>query len=239
MATLGKVETTAGDGSHEHTFTIEDNNAHPSLTVTTVDPVGQWHYPLTVVNSLGLNAEAGGDVKITAGMKGKKQAQAQGVEAQYSDEEAFAVTDMKVMLGDTLEGLDMAEKICVQTFDMTITKESEDINCISSKDPVDFMDKSITIEGSMEMYRTDDTYKDIAFNDIAKSMRVSIVNQGVDLGGAHPELVIDLAKVKFTDWSEAVALNDLIKQTVSFKAHYSIKDKKAIEVVLVNTQESY
>lgn len=101
------------------------------------------------------------------------------------------------------------------------------------------MNTGVTIEGNVELYRENNTYKDMAFNDIAKTMRIEAIDGSVDIDGVNPKLTIDLAKVKFVNWTEAVALNDIIKQTVQFKAHYSIADEQAININLLNTQASY
>ena len=51
--------------------------------------------------------------------------------------------------------------------------------------------------------------------------------------------MLDLAKIKITDWTPAFSVDDVTKQSITFKWHYDVKSHKAIEVYLKNTQESY
>ncbi|MBR4566925.1 hypothetical protein IKO18_00425 [bacterium] len=51
--------------------------------------------------------------------------------------------------------------------------------------------------------------------------------------------MLDLAKVIITDWTPAFTVDDVTKQSISFKGHYDVTNHKAVEVYLKNTQESY
>jgi hypothetical protein len=113
------------------------------------------------------------------------------------------------------------------------------MECLSSIDPLDFNVNGMTIELTIEMYRQNNTYRDMAFNDVAKAIRIQAIDESVDLDGENPTLTIDLAKAKAVDWTDAVAIGDTIKQTVKFKGHHSIADNKSITAVLLNTQTSY
>jgi hypothetical protein len=47
--------------------------------------------------------------------------------------------------------LDVADNICLQSITISIKKEIKDIECLSSVDPIDYINSSFSIEGSMEM----------------------------------------------------------------------------------------
>jgi hypothetical protein len=51
--------------------------------------------------------------------------------------------------------------------------------------------------------------------------------------------MLDLSKVVITDWTPAFTLDDITKQSISFKGHYDLRTKKAVEIYLKNTQASY
>ena len=92
------------------------------------------------------------------------------------------------------------------------------MECLSSIDPLDFNVNGMKIELTIEMYRQNNTYRDMAFNDISKAIRIQAIDESVDLdGGEHPTLTIDLAKAKAVDWTDAVAIGDTIKQTIKFQ----------------------
>jgi len=74
----------------------------------------------------------------------------------------------------------------------------------------------------------------------AKAMRIDLINTDVTIGNsANPRVKIDLAKVIFTEISKVTALNDVVRQTLSFKAHYSISDTKMVQIVCTNVVASY
>lgn len=237
---LGKVNTVASGSNYKHTFSVEEVNTHPTFTLATHDPVADFEYPLTVVESIQLSAEVGGDYMVSVNTKGRKgQTPATPNTTNFVNEESFVATDIKVYIADNASGLDTADNICLQSFDVVINKNTEAIECLSLEDPKDYINKQITIEGGLEMYWEDNTYRDIAFNDIAKALRIEAIDKSILINGANPELTIDLPKVKINDWTDTVALGDTIKQSIKFTAHYSIADSKAINIELINTKSSY
>ena len=242
LAALGKKTTNNAGSNPVHTIEVEEVNNHPSLTICTSDPVSDMQYPLWVVDNLQISAETGGDYNVTSTIKAKIGVTPAGAYTPwYVNEEAFTATDIKVYVENNLAALAGAtNNICVQRFDITISKETEDIDCLSSLDPIDFMNTSMKIEGNLEMYWTNNDYRDYTMGSIAKAIRIKAVDTSVTLTGAeNPEITIDLAKVKFVDWSDAVTLWDIIKQTVKFTAHYSIANSKAISVLVRNTKATY
>ena len=71
-------------------------------------------------------------------------------------------------------------------------------------------------------------------------MRITLENTDITIGATtNPKLEIDLARVSFSEVTQPFSNDDLIVQTVSFKAHYSISDAKMLEVKLINETTSY
>ena len=55
----------------------------------------------------------------------------------------------------------------------------------------------------------------------------------------YPTFMLDLSKIKITDWTPAFTVDDVTKQSITFKWHYDVRTHKAIEIYLKNTQASY
>jgi len=71
-------------------------------------------------------------------------------------------------------------------------------------------------------------------------MRITLENTGVTIGASSsPKLVIDLAKVKFSEALITGGNNDISKIEVKFKGFYSQDDAFSIKAVLTNLQTSY
>ena len=67
---------------------------------------------------------------------------------------------LKVFIAEDLQHLDSAQNICLQSITISFKKEIKDIVCISSLDPIDYINSSFAIEGSMELLFQDNSYKD-------------------------------------------------------------------------------
>lgn len=72
-----------------------------------------------------------------------------------------------------------------------------------------------------------------AINNDYQALRIELTDSDVDLGGGiNPKLTIDLAKISYTDRTPAYGVDDIVKQTLTFKGHYD--GSSAIDVTLVN-----
>ncbi len=106
---------------------------------------------------------------------------------------------------------------------------------------MDFLNKQFTIEGTVEaIWNTEADFKTFVLAGTQKAMRLDLKNTDVIIGTVtNPQITIDLAKVIFKDITKPFKANDVVKQTLSFKAHYSTADSKMITISAVNTTASY
>lgn len=147
---------------------------------------------------------------------------------------------LKVFFADSVAKLDTVQNICLQSITVSIKKEIKDIECLSSIDPIDYINAGVSIEGSMEMIFENNTYKDLFLNGTPKAFRMIAEDTKHPINGSHNNtLQIDLSKIQITDWTPAYTVDDITKQSVKFKGHYDVKTKKAIEIKLKNTQANY
>lgn len=238
-ALLGAVATTGTGPVYEHVFTLLESNTHPSMTVGTVNPIGSYSYPLGLIESMEFSAELWGKLTTTINLKARKGESATHTR-EYLDEKGFVANMLKVYFADTIAWLDTADNICLQNITIAFSKNIQDVGCLSSIDPLDYINTSFSIEGSMELNFTDEQYKTFTINNIAKAMRLQAINDKAPIDWSNnPELRIDLSRVQFTDWTPSFAKDDIVKQSVNFKGHYDIWTQKAIEVYLKNSHQAY
>lgn len=238
-ALLGAVSTTKKGEAYEHIFSLLESNTHPTLTIGTSTPLGSNSYPLAMIEAMDLNAEVGGKLTVSIKLKSKK-GETETHTVQYLDEHGFVANMLTVYLADSVSDLASANNICLQSLSLSISKEVKDIECISRLDPIDYINTEMKIEGSMEMYFENNTYKDWFLNGTPKAMKLFAEDTKHPINSTHNNtLDIDLHKVQITDWTPSFTVNDVTKQSIKFKAHYDVKSKKAIEVRLKNTQMSY
>lgn len=122
-----------------------ESNTHPSLTIATTNPLNDYNYALAMIESMEISASSGDKVSMTASLKAKKGEVASHSLA-YTAESPFIATDAMVYLADNSAGLDGASNICLQSLTLSISKNLEEIECLSSIDPIDFANTSLAIE---------------------------------------------------------------------------------------------
>ena len=239
-ALLWNVTSDWDNWVYEHIFTLLESNTHPTLTVWCFTPISSTSYPLAMIESMDFTAEVWGKFTVSINLKSKKWESSTHV-VSYNDESWFIANMLKVFIANDIAWLDNADNICLQSITVSIKKEIKDIECLSSIDPIDYINSSFSIEWSMEMLFEDNTYKDYFLNWTPKALRILAedIKHPYEWTDNYPTFMLDLAKIKITDWTPAFTVDDVTKQSITFKWHYDVRTHKAIEVYLKNTQESY
>lgn len=241
---LGSMGTVADalveTGVYSHTFTLQNGNAHQSLTIEMKDDVQQLKYALGVVESLKLSVEAGKIAEFSASFKAKKGSTSAN-SPSYATENLFVGKHATLKLAANIAGLGAAAAINIKNCEVSIDKDVEAHDALGSAEPVDFANKTIKISGNIEaVYENATDFKSPFESGTLKALRLSVVNTDVIIGTTkNPSLVIDLAKVSLQEWSRKSSNKDVVTQTIKFEGHYSMTDSSIASIVLTNTQASY
>lgn len=227
------------NGVYEHNFSLLESNTHPTLTVWTNNPIGWNAYPMAMIQSMDFNAEVGWKFTVSINLKSRRW-EIETHTVEYQDESWFVANMLKVYLADNVEWLDVAWNICLQSLTLSISKNVIDVECISSVDPIDYINSSFTIEWSMELLFENNTYKDYFLNWTPKALRIEAEDtiHPYDENN-NPTFRIDLSKVIITEWTPSFTKEEITKQSVNFKGHYDVRTHKAIEMYLKNSREQY
>lgn len=227
---------------YDHTATVEKSAQHQSQTLFIDDPLAAQDYKhaLGVITNVEIQYVLGAYVQYVIGLKSKKGETAT-LTPSTTSENRFTAKHFVFKTAANKAGLDAGTEIKLKNFTLTIEKNIEDDDVLGDDDPIDFLNKQIAIEGEIEAYwQNESDFKTDFLAGTEKAIRMQLINSDVTIGtAANPELKIDLAKVKFTALSRPVTINDIVTQTLSFKAFYSISDTEMIEVVLTNLETSY
>lgn len=246
LAALGSVST--GDNADsdssvkDHTFSVAQSAQHQALTLFLDDPLGgqDYKHAMGVLSSLELNYERGKFIEYSANFMAKK-GQTASLSPATTTEYRFLPQHLSFKLASDISGLDGASAISIKSLKLTIEKNVESDDVLGSVAPADFLNKSFTITGELEaIWQNESDFKTAALAGTAKAMRIDLVNSGVTIGNAaNPRLKIDLAKVVFGEFANPIKINDVMVQSLSFKAHYSTGDTKMVEALMTNTVASY
>ena len=234
---LWAVTSTGAGPTYQHVFSLLESNTHQSITTGTATPLWDFSHPLTMIESMEISASVWEKAKLTVNLKGKKGESAWHT-VTYTSEQPFISSDMKVYLAGSPAGLDGASNICLQSITLTLSSTLEDVACLSSGEPLDYLNTKFVIEGAMELYFDTEVQKNKALNGDHESLRIDMIDTDVDLGWwTNPSLQIDLSKVSYREWTPSFTIDGIVKQTVNFKGHHNWTD--AITATLVNTQSTY
>ncbi len=224
----------ATSGVYDHTFTMLQSNQHVSLTVALKDANNDLRYALAMVDTWKLEGVMDDYARRTMNLISKKSASASNT-SSYIDENEFIPKHITVVTAATAAGLDAGTAMKVRSVDLEINKNAEGLQALGSSDLDDVANKQVTIEGSIELYYDSVTQRNLVFNATKNAMRISMKNTDVTIGGSHnPELRFDLNNVIYSSWEKGFDNNDVMTETLEFKAAYSIADAALIVARLTN-----
>lgn len=231
--------TTDTTGAYKHSFSVLESNQSPSLTVTVADDNQDYQYPNAMVDSFEIQGAVDKFITIKAGIKAKPGS-ATTETPSYAVDYPLLGRHLAIKTATNLAGLTAGTAISCIGFSLTINKNLEADYVLGSITPNDFCNTEFSVEGTLELLYTDATMRDLVMNDTVKALRIEAKDTNTTIGlTSNPRLMIDLAKVKFLEFSKSMGNKDLVKQTLKFKGLYSMADSKAILAELVNTTASY
>lgn len=224
---------------YDHVFSVNQTTQHQSLSLALKGPNDDVVIPNAVVESLKVSAETNKYVMFEAKALGKASESATNT-VSFTQENDFTSKHVTFKLAATQADLAAASAISIRKFEMEI-KTSAMLEEVLGGTPVsDVLSQSFEVSGSVTLVHTDATYETLMLNGTYKALRFQLLNTDVTIGStANPKLVIDLHRCTFQSRKRKMALNDLIEETFTFKAHYSLTDSKMISCTLSNTKASY
>ena len=237
LSLFGSVTTTtASAGAYKHVFALSGVNQSPSLTIGMDDLIQDYQFANAMINKMKIKIETGKYAEISFDFIGKKGVTATLTPA-FSADYPLLAKHAVVKLAGNLAGLTAATPLVVKSFELTVSKKVEPQDSLGSVDPSDFINTVTSIEGNLEaVYEDEATYKAVALGGSVRALRLDVTDANTVIGvSTNPELKIDLAKVKFTEWSRTTGLNEIVTQSVGFKGLYSLSDAQAIAAELYNT----
>lgn len=242
MWLLGVYGTSSAPASilsaYDHTFSILESAQHPVFTIAVAganESTG-LRYALSSVDNLEVNFELGKYAEYKVGFRGNKNAAGANTPA-FTAENIFMPQHGSVKFAVNLAGLGAAGPIQIKKANIKFSKNIEDDQVIGTLDPIDRLNKQFSVEGSMELMYEDRYYVDtLLIGDLQKALRIAFTNSDVTIGSTNPAITFDFAKVKMTEVARNITNNDLMIQTLNFKAYYSIADSSISTCVLRNTR---
>lgn len=236
---FGSVSS-SGSGDYTHAFSLSETNNHQSLALVVKDDNLDEMYRLSMINSLGISVELGGLVMFSADVMAKSPVTTSSTYSAPTDY-LFSKKHVHVKVAADLASLDAATELELKTLELTFNKNVERDSAIGTAEPVDFFNKQFAVEGSLSLNFVDNTFRDYMLNGTKRAMRIDIDNadETISGGSLSPRLRIELPSVDFSGWEPDRSLNEILKQSINFKANYDTTNGIVSTCDLRNGKASY
>lgn len=242
-AMLGSLSTTGPtDSSYTHSFTLSHGNTHQSLSFVVTDENTSELYKLVMLNSLEISAELDQVAMLKAGFMSKQGGSTGLTVPAVVEENKFTKKHLSLKLADDIAGLSGASGLSVKSIKLTINKNTILDDVLGTAEPEDILNRQISVEGEIKLNYESETWKNYMKDGTSKAMQIAFTNTDELIGAAtRPSLTIQLPKVDFFDWEPDYSLDDIVTQTISFKASRDVANAQDVIYLcqLVNAVTSY
>ena len=228
-------------GVYDHYFDLSHNAQHPTLTISIEDPndtgANGLQYALSAIDKLKIDIEPKKYAEYTVNFRGNAKTDAT-LTPDYTtgQDNVFLPHHGTVGFAVNLAGLATPTIAEIKKFSLTVEKNLEDDRVIGNIGVADRLNKQFVVSGTIEILYNDRAFIDQMLNSTASAMRINFQNTDKVIGTtSNPALIVDFAKVKFTEIARDMANNDFVKQTLSFKVLYSISENLMMSAIVRNT----
>ena len=241
---MGKCTTAAVYGTvNSHTFEVLPNDPQfPSISLGLSQPGQQdYGYNGVLVQSLEIRTPVDDLVNATIEFAARDEAE----HANYTP--SFETTDylfrpynVEIKLAANLAGLGAASALNMKEFSLSMANNGRPQQNIGTITPTDIIANLMEITGNLVIDYEGDTYHDLFKDGTYRAMQITLTRSDIDLeGGYNPSIIIQLAKVSFEGSNPDRPIDDIVRDSLNFTAHYSSDDSEAINIVLQNTVADY
>lgn len=240
---LGTLSTSAPvDSAYTHSFSVSESNQHQSLALVVKDPISTELYKLVMVNSIEIVASLDEMVRVTVNFLSKKGNAYSSVTPSYTAENRFTKNHISFKVASAVGGLAGASEISVKTLRLTINQNTATDDALNTAEPEDILNHQLSAEGEVTLNYEDETWKNYFKTPTDRAVQIKLNNIDATIGtGTRPSLTVQLPKADFFNWEPNYALDEIVSQTLSFKASYDVANSLNIISTcdLVNAKASY
>jgi len=232
----GAAPTSVGPTNFTHTYTLQQNNQHQSLSLLVQDPNVAKMFRLAMIDKFTIKVDPEGLVKCTVAFR---SAAGQDWSTQSNTYTAlgnkFIHSMLTFKIAEDTASLAAASGLNLKNLEFTISKNVEDFQDLGTSTPSDILNKQFQVEGSFEIGMTNNTYRNYMLAGSTKAMQILFTY------GANNSLDIQLPKVRFANWEPSKGLNDIVSEKIEFKGLYDATNNVSSisSLVLKNQVTSY
>src|SRR3990167_2077586 len=242
LLALYGARSTAGptDSAYTHTFTVDNTAQHDSLALKVADPNQTILFKLLMLNSLTVNITLDEVATFAANFVSKASVASSGT-ITFAAENKFHRKHVSCRVADTTSGLAAASDLSVKSITLNFNKNVMRDNVLRTASPEDILNQAMAIDGELTLNYEDQTWKNYMVNGTNKAMRVRLTNSDATIGAGatNPYIDFQFDNCNFFDWEPDRSLDDIVSQTLSFRANYDLTNSSQSRAVLVYGVTTY
>jgi hypothetical protein len=229
---IGASPVSTGGPTYTHTFTLSNSNQHKSLTLAYKDPDLTKIFPLSVVDSLKMTIEQNAIVQFEITFKSRVGRDWTTLTADFTGlGNKFLHQHLVFKLASAVGSLAASTAISLKKLELNISANTTFDSVLGTVEPEDILGQQFSVEGSVELNKEDETYRNYMLAGTYKAMDISLVR------ASNSSLQLQFPRVDFTEWEQDRTLNEIVSQKINFKGNYDAANALDIisTCILVNT----
>jgi len=225
--------------AYDHEFTLAQAIQHAALSFYIKDGgVDQIVLSKGMVSSMELNFAVDDFLKTTINILAASEGSNSDTPSYDIEYDAIG-KDVAVKIADTEGGLSGATASKIKSGSLKFDTGLIPDFVLGDCNPNDILNAKMAIEGSLEINYEDSTWKDLFEGDDAKYMEITITGSQTISGSYSPTMTILLNKVQITGWDRAGSNDEIVTESIEFKAYYNSVDSQQSKLTLRNLTEEY
>lgn len=239
LAVFGTLSSVSYLSVYKHTYSVQNDNQHDSLSLYVDDPSGDLIFELAMIESFELTVVPDEFAMAKVDFK-SKSSQASSATATYVAQNKFLGRHLNFKIGALTANLDAASVLSIKSLTLTITKNLAVNNVLGTIQPEDILNKQMQITGEFELDYEDRTYANYMLDGTYKAVRIDLVNTDVTIGTTNPAFRLDLSRVEFDAFDVSRDNDEISGQKIQFQALYDITNGNVVnDCYFVNEVASY
>ena len=218
LSTSGPTDTAA----FTHAYSLQNDNQHDSLSIVTVDPIGNFIYELAMINTFELNIQPDAIVTYAVDFMSKASADSGAYVDSYGAEKKFVGRDLTFKVAATTASLGAASGVDLRSLVLRVEKNTEVNSVLSTVQPTDIVNRRFAISGEITLNYEDRVYLNLVKDGSYKAVRIDLTHDDTITGAATTkyQFTLDLSKCDFEGFEPDFALDEVVTQRLTFNALY-------------------
>lgn len=216
--------STVSDSRYPWTLSVGNTNQHTSASLLVKDGNQTLIHKLLMLEQLEISVDMDDAVRYDAEFISKVGKTSTQSIPTYVDDFKFTKRKTKLYLASDISGLSAATRVSIKSLKFTIKKNLVRDSAIGTAEPEDILNQQLSVEGEIKLNYTDQTTKNYMMNGTYRAMRIFMESENLIGSTAYGDMTLDFSKCDFFGWEPDAQNDEIVSNTVNFKANYDLSN---------------